>query len=67
MQFAPVDVIILLAVLLDGDVGEMDIPSKYDVQTGTRVGIIRCVNLAYLFPCRLLLLNCCQNQEQLAP
>ena len=28
VQFATVDVIILLAMLLDGDVGEVDIPCK---------------------------------------
>ena len=42
VQFATVDVIILLAMLLDGDVGEVDIPSENE-----RISIICCVNLAF--------------------
>ena len=43
VQFSTVDVIILLAMLLDGDVCEVDIPSKC---------IICCVNLAFAALCR---------------
>ena len=47
VQFATVDIIILLAMLLDGDVGEVDVPSE-----NVRISIICRVNLAFAVLCR---------------